>query len=83
MTASTIAACMWLFYVLASINIRVVAKGRYVASGLSDAGIATVQFLLIQRVAAASSWLEMAAYVVGGVCGGATGIYLTKRWYGE
>ena len=78
-----IAGAMWCFYVLASINIRVVAKGRYIASGLTDAGIATVQFLLIQRVATAQTWEEMAAYIAGGVLGGASGIWMTKHWYGE
>ena len=82
-TAIIIACSMWLFYVLAAINTRVVARGRYIASAVSDAGIATVQFLLIRRVAEAQSWQEMAGYVAGGVAGGLTGIFLTKWWYGE
>lgn len=83
MTALAIGLSMWLFYVLASINTRVCAQGRYVSSMLSDGMIATVQFSLIQRVASASTWAERGAYIVGGMLGGVSGIWMTKWWYGE
>ncbi len=83
MTPVVIGLSMWLFYVLAAINMRVVAQGRYLSSALTDASIAAVQFLLIHRVAQASSWTEMAGYILGGMAGGVSGIWLTKWWYGE
>lgn len=81
--AMTLAAAMCVSYLLAGFNMRACAQARYTWTAATDALIAAFGFYIIKRVASASTTEEFVAYTVGGVVGGACGIWLSKHAFGE
>lgn len=75
-------ALQFVYYFAATWNFRVIAQAHYVSIAISDAGLAAVQFTLIQRIAKAESNLARAGYVLGGVTGSLLATFLTKVVYG-
>lgn len=70
---------MFLNYVLAVINTRMIARGSYFGTAWSDAAIAIFAFTLIRNVASTDAVIAQAGYVLGGVCGSMLGLYLTRK----
>lgn len=70
---------MFLNYGLVCINMRMVARGSYLGTAWSDAAIAVLGFTLIRHVASTDALVAQAGYVVGGVCGSALGLWLTRK----
>lgn len=70
-------------FLMATLNIRACAKGRIQMTLGTDAAIAGLNFLLIQRIAEAGTSLECMAYTAGAVAGSAAGMFLTKHWTEE
>lgn len=69
-----------LVFLFATINIRACAKGWVKATLSTDAIIAGLNFSLVVWIAEAGGFIEQISYVLGGVCGSAVGMYLTKHW---
>lgn len=67
-------------YALITMNYRAVAKGKYLATAVTDLIHATIAFTLIKRIATSDSMVAQFGYVVGGVAGAMLGLYLTRKW---
>jgi len=72
----------FVYYFVATWNLRVVAQAHFVSIAISDAGLAAVNFTLIQRISKAESNMARLGYVVGGVAGSLLATFLTKLVYG-
>lgn len=70
---------MWLNYGLNTISFRMIARGHYLGTGVTDACIAALGFWMIQEVAHTQTWLAFAGYVLGGVTGSLSGLWLTRK----
>lgn len=75
-------ALQFVSYFAATWNFRVIAQAHYVSIAVSDAGLAAIQFTLIQRVAKTDNNLARAGYVLGGVSGSLLATFLTQVVYG-
>lgn len=71
---------LWVHYTLLSVNTRAVAQGRYIATGITNAVIALCGFTLFKLITEASTPMGVLGYTIGGVIGGATGIWITRHW---
>jgi hypothetical protein len=69
----------FLNYLLIYMNYRMVARGSYLGTGITDAIILLINFTVIQRVAAAHSYPAQAGFIIGGVLGAQLGLWLTRR----
>jgi uncharacterized membrane protein YfcA len=74
----TLFLLIWLSYTLIAFNTRVVARGAYAATIVTDALIAIVGFVLIKHIAV-SDWHQLVWYTLGAMAGGASGIWLSKK----
>lgn len=72
-------AMMFLNYGLVVVNTRMIARGSYRGTALSDAAIAILGFTLIRHVAETDALTAMAGYVMGGVSGSMLGLWLTRQ----
>jgi hypothetical protein len=79
MRAVTIAVLIFLSYTTVAVNTIALSKARYVPTFISGTLFVCVNFFLIKHVAEAASWTEFIGYLIGGVCGDAAGIYISKR----
>ena len=70
--------CLMFFVV--TINFRACAKGKILVTVGTDVLIAGLGFQLTQMIAAANSWTERGAYIVGACLGSTLGMLLTKKW---
>lgn len=75
----TIFILIWLSYTLIAFNTRVVSAGKYIPTVITDALIAIVGFFLVKEIAVGGMG-DLAWYVAGGMAGGATGIWASKKW---
>jgi lipopolysaccharide export LptBFGC system permease protein LptF len=66
-------------YALVAINTRKVAQGSYFGTAWSDALLAIFGFTLIQHVAQSDALSARVGYVLGGVCGGCAGVWLSRE----
>ena len=79
MRAITIGALIWITYTLVAINLCAIARAHYLATIGSSVAFMVANFFLIQHVSTARTMPEFASYVVCGVAGDLTGIYISKR----
>jgi len=70
---------MALNYGLNTISFRMIARGSYWGTALTDACIAAFGFWMIQEVSHAQTWLAFGGYVSGGVVGSLSGLWLTRK----
>jgi len=70
---------MCLNYGLNTISFRMIARGSYIGTGLTDAFIAAFGFWMIQEVSHTRTWLAFGGYVCGGVAGSLIGLWLTRK----
>ena len=67
-------------FLIAVVNIRAASRGLITVTAISDFLFCAVNFVLIQKVASANDSTELIAYALGGACGSALAITLTRRW---
>jgi len=67
-------------FLIAVVNMRAIATGRWGMTAATDFVFCLVSFLLIQRVAEAGSLLELLAYALGGTTGSLGAMWATKHW---
>jgi hypothetical protein len=67
-------------FLLAVINIRACAKGKMMASVVSDSIFCIVNYAMIRVIAEAGNAGELAAYALGGALGSAIAIKVTRHW---
>jgi hypothetical protein len=79
MSALTIGLLIWLTYTIVAINTCAIANAKYLPTIASSLAFMVANFFLIRHVAAAQTSSEFLAYVVGGVSGDLTGIYISKK----
>jgi hypothetical protein len=74
-----LAICLMMLgnYALIAANMRLVARGSYAGTALTDALIAFVGWQLVKWIAAADTWTDRAFYILGAMLGGMLGIRLT------
>ncbi len=77
--AGLLFALMFLNYGLNAISIRLLTKGNYLGVGVTDAFIAGFGFWMINEVAHTPTVAAFAGYVLGGVSGSLTGLWLTRE----
>lgn len=70
---------MFVNYGLLCINTRMIARGSYLGTALSDTAIAVLAFTLIRSVASTDALIAQVGYVLGGVSGAMAGLWLTRR----
>lgn len=80
LTALALFAGMCVAYVVLGINIRALAKGKLLETGVTEFTYAMLNFFIIQRVAVARTVLEAIAYAAGATAGCLTSIYVTQHW---
>ena len=78
--ALQLAALMACSYAIAVLNMRAVGDGSRVNLALTDVAIASVNFFVVQRVAAAASRWEFVGCVIGGVLGAQLALEVALRW---
>jgi hypothetical protein len=79
MSAWTIGILIWVTYTLVAINTCAIARAKYLPTILSSLVFMIANFFLIRHVAEAQTSSEFLGYVVGGVSGDLTGIYISKK----
>lgn len=65
-------------YTLIAMNMRFVAHGNYLGTATTDAAIAFGGFTLLKLIEKSEQWSERIFHMLGGVIGGALGIWLTS-----
>ena len=75
----TIGVLIWVTYTLVAINTCAIARAKYVPTVCSSVAFLVANFFLIRHVADAQTHSEFLAYLVGGVSGDLTGIYISKK----
>lgn len=65
-------------YFILTVNYRACAQGRYIATVGSDLVAAANGYFIIRRVGENKSKWGLAGYIIGGGCGSAIGIFVTK-----
>lgn len=77
--AFNIGVLIFLSYTIVAVNTIAMAKQKYLPTFVSGAMFMCVNFFLIKHVAEAASATEFFGYLIGGVCGDAAGIYISKK----
>ena len=62
-----------------AVNTCAIARARYLPTAISSVAFMVANFFLIRHVAQAQTTSEFLAYLVGGLAGDLTGIYLSRR----
>lgn len=70
-------------FLIVTINLRALAKGRVWLTVSTDALISGIGFFVVKQVAGATTYLEMVGYVIGACSGSAAGMYITRAWQDE
>lgn len=78
-TAALLFVLMALNYGLNAISFRMIARGSYVGTGVTDAFIAAFGFWMIGEISHAQTATAFVGYVSGGVCGSLLGLWLTRK----
>lgn len=73
-----IGLAQFVVFLVATVNIRLVAAGDYLGTALSDVAILWIGFSVTQGVAQSKTTLDRVAYTVGGVAGSLVGLWFTK-----
>jgi hypothetical protein len=82
-SALSIGALNFLFYLCWVYNYRAVAQARYADAIVSDMLIAALSFSIIRKAATANTFVERAAFVLGGGLASFCGIFITKVVFGQ
>lgn len=69
-----------LAYLVLVVNMRAVAKGRYLPAAVSEVIYALMNFALIHRIVAARSLTEALVYAAGCTAGTQLAMVLTRKW---
>jgi hypothetical protein len=67
-------------FLMIVINIRACAKSKILMAMATDFLICVLSFGLFRLIAQAHTWREMLAYALGGACGSALAIKVTRKW---
>lgn len=67
-------------FLIAVINMRAIAAGKWGWTAASDFVFCLVSFTLIQQVAEATNRVEMLAYALGGTVGSLAAMWMTQHW---
>lgn len=67
-----------LLYTILVVNYRAVAQAEYSMTVITDFAFASVNFVLIRRIAKSDTNLDWICYTVGSVFGSVSGIYVSK-----
>ena len=78
-TALVLGTLVFLQYATSAVNTRMVARGSYLGTALSDVALLVFSFTIIQHIAVAHGLVAQIGYVIGGVAGGCAGIWLTRH----
>ncbi len=78
-TALIIGLAVFISYTIVTINVIAASKLRYGATAVSSLLFCSVNFLLIRKIAEASTLAEFGAYAIGGMCGDLCGIWISHR----
>ena len=82
--AALIFTIQFVIYVMVCINYRSVAQARYLESAISEFAIATLNYLVIKKIASTgNSTLQWMAYSLGTVLGSLLGIWISKIVLGQ
>lgn len=73
----------FLLYAAVCWNWRAVANARYIEIALSDAVFATLTFSMLKKIGEATTAWARIGYVVGGILGSLTSVWVTKRLWGQ
>jgi hypothetical protein len=79
MNTLRIAGLIWFTYTIVAINTCAIARARYLPTALSSIAFMVANFFLIRHVAEAQTTSEFLGYVVGGLAGDLTGIYISQK----
>lgn len=79
MNALLIGGLIWFTYTVVAINVCAIAQAKYLPTILSSGAFMVANFFLIRHVADAQTLSEFLAYLVGGITGDLTGIYISKK----
>jgi hypothetical protein len=79
MRALILATLIWVTYTLVAINTCAIANAKYLPTILSSAAFMVANYYLIRYVASAQTASELLGYLVGGVAGDLTGIYISRK----
>jgi hypothetical protein len=69
-----------LAYLVLVVNMRAVAKAKWVPAMASEAGYALMNFYLLHRIIAAHTVPDALAYTTGCCIGTASAMWVTKHW---
>ena len=72
---------VWLQFSILTINFRALAASRYVEAVLTDALLCGLTFSLFKLIQTSDANApDVIGYMVGGMLGSVTGIWITRRW---
>lgn len=69
-------------YLVLVINMRAVAKGKYLPAGISEVGYALLNYVLLHRIIESHSWTDALVYAAGCVVGTQSAMWVTRHWRG-
>lgn len=69
-----------LAYLVLVVNMRAVAKMKYLPAAVTEIVYAGLNFLLIHRIVEARTWPEALAYITGCTVGTQCAMFVTKHW---
>jgi len=72
-----LAAIQFLSYFVLTMNYRAIAEVSYIGTAMTDLALGWLTFWSIKRVMSASSGKEQAAYILGGVAGSLSALFLS------
>lgn len=76
----TLGSLQAIAYLVLVVNIRAVAKSKYLPAAVSEMVYALMNFMLIHRIVDAHTWPEALAYAIGCTVGTQCAMFVTKHW---
>ncbi len=80
MTLAILCVGQAIAYLVLVINMRAVAKCRYLGAAISEVGYALINFVMLHRIVEAHTWPEALAYAAGCTIGSLSAMWLTRHW---
>jgi hypothetical protein len=72
-----LAAIQFLSYFILTMNYRAIAEISYIGTAVTDLALGWLTFWSIKRVMSATSGKEQVAYIIGGVIGSLSALFLS------
>ena len=72
-----LAGIQFLSYFIQTMNYRAIAEVSYIGTAVTDTAIAWLMFVSIRRVMSATSRWERTGYIIGGVTGSLSALFLS------